>query len=69
MIKNFKVQEKDEETRIDRWLKRNFSSLNQNFIERNLRKGLIKINHGKVKANYKVMNNDIVNIFTYSKEN
>ena len=49
MIKNFKVQEKDEETRIDRWLKRNFSSLNQNFIERNLRKGLIKINHSKVK--------------------
>ena len=69
MIKNFKVQEKDEETRIDRWLKRNFSSLNQNFIERNLRKGLIKINHSKVKANYKVMNNDIVNIFNYSKEN
>ena len=69
MIKNFKVQAKDEETRIDRWLKRNFSSLNQNFIERNLRKGLIKINHSKVKANYKVIKNDIVNIFNYSKDN
>jgi len=69
LIKNFKVQEKDEETRIDRWLKRNFSSLNQNFIERNLRKGLIKINHSKVKANYKVIKNDIVNIFNYSKDN
>ena len=69
MIKNFKVQEKDEETRIDRWLKRNFSSLNQNFIERNLRKGLIKINHSKVKANYKVIKNDIVNIFNYSADN
>ena len=69
MKKNFKVQEKDEETRIDRWLKRNFSSLNQNFIEKNLRKGLIKINHSKVKANYKVIKNDIVNIFNYSKEN
>ena len=69
MIKNFKVQEKDEETRIDRWLKRNFSSLNQNFIERNLRKGLIKINHSKVKANYKVIKNDIVNIFNYSQDN
>ena len=69
MIKNFKVHSKDEETRIDRWLKRNFSSLNQGFIEKNLRKGFIKINHSKVKANYKVMNNDIVNIFNYSKEN
>ena len=69
MIKNFKVHSKDEETRIDRWLKRNFSSLNQNFIERNLRKGLIKINHSKVKANYKVIKNDIINIFNYSKDN
>jgi len=68
LIKNFKVQEKDEETRIDRWLKRNFSSLNQNFIEKNLRKGLIKINHSKVKANYKVIKNDIVNISNYSKD-
>ena len=68
MIKNFKVQEKDEETRIDRWLKRNFSSLNQSFIEKNLRKGLIKINQHKVKANYKVIKNDIVNIFNYSKD-
>ena len=69
MIKDFKVHAKDEGTRIDRWLKRNFSSLNQNFIERNLRKGLIKINHSKVKANYKVIKNDIVNIFDYSKNN
>ena len=69
MIKNLKVQAKDEETRIDRWLKRNFSSLNQNFIEKNLRKGLIKINHNKVRANYKVIKNDIVNIFNYSKDN
>jgi len=69
LIKDFKVKEKDEETRIDRWLKRNFSSLNQNFIEKNLRKGLIKINGNKIKANYKVLKNDIVNIFNYSKDN
>ena len=69
LIKDFKVKEKDEETRIDRWLKRNFSSLNQNFIEKNLRKGLIKINGNKIKANYKVIKNDIVNIFNYSKDN
>ena len=69
MIKNFKVHSKDEETRIDRWLKRNFSSLNQSFIEKNLRKGFIKINHNQVRANYKVIKNDIVNIFNYSKDN
>ena len=68
MIKNYKVVALDEDTRIDRWLKRYFSSLNQNFIEKNLRKGLIKINQHKVKANYKVTKNDIVNIFNYSKD-
>ena len=69
MIKYFKVHAKDEGTRIDRWLKRNFSYLNQNFIERNLRKGIIKINHSKVKANYKVEKNDIVKIYNYSEDN
>ena len=69
MIKDYKVTALDADTRIDRWLKRNFSSLNQSFIEKNLRKGLIKINQHKVKANYKVIKNDIVNIFNYSKDN
>ena len=68
MIKNYKVAALDVDTRIDRWLKRNFSSLNQSFIEKNLRRGLIKINQHKVKANYKVIKNDIVNIFNYSKD-
>ena len=68
MIKDYKVTALDVDTRIDRWLKRNFSSLNQSFIEKNLRKGLIKINQHKVKANYKVIKNDIVNIFNYSKK-
>ena len=68
MIRDYKVSALDVDTRIDRWLKRNFSSLNQSFIEKNLRKGLIKINQHKVKANYKVIKNDIVNIFNYSKD-
>ena len=68
MIKNYKVVALDVDTRIDRWLKRNFSSLNQSFIEKNLRRGLIKINQHKVKANHKVKKNDIVNIFNYSND-
>ena len=68
MIKNYKVAALDVDTRIDRWLKRNFSSLNQSFIEKNLRRGLIKNNQHKVKANHKVKKNDIVNIINYSKD-
>ena len=67
MIKNIKIDNLDDQTRIDRWLKRNFSSLSQSFIEKNLRKGLIKLNHNKVQAKYKVVKNDIINIFNYSE--
>ena len=68
MIKDFKVIAVDDDTRIDKWLKRNFSSLSQSFIEKNIRKGLIKINHHKVKASFKVIKNDFVNIYNYSKD-
>ena len=68
MIKNFKITILEEDSRIDKWLKRKFSSLKQSFIEKNLRKGLIKVNKIKVKASYKVLKNDIVNIINYSKD-
>ena len=67
LIKNIKVKEFDEDTRIDRWLKRQFTSLTQNFIEKNLRKGKITVNNKKNKANYKVIVGDIVNIHGYSE--
>ena len=54
--------------RIDKWLKINFSSLNQSFIEKNLRKGIIKINNKKVLSKYKLQLNDYVTIFNYSNE-
>ena len=68
MKKNFKIQEKDEETRIDRWLKRRFSLLTQSFIENKLRRGLIRVNHKIVKSNYKVLASDVINISGYSEK-
>ena len=65
MIKNIKIKEFDEDTRIDRWLKRQFTSLTQNFIEKNLRKEKITVNNKKIKANYKVIVDDIINIHEY----
>ena len=69
MIKLIKVTESDIDTRIDRWLKRNLASLNQSYLEKNLRKGLIKVNDKKVKSNYKVKNNDVIKIYNFTKEN
>jgi len=67
LIKNIQVKKIDDDTRVDRWLKRQFSSLSQSFIEKNLRKGIITANNKKIKANYKVMIGDIVNIRGYLK--
>ena len=68
MFKSIKVSPSNTDTRIDKWLKREFSNLNQSFIEKNLRKGLIKINNSKVKSSYIVSENDIINIFNFSIE-
>ena len=68
-MKNFIISSAEEkEIRIDKWLKRNFSTLNQSFIEKNLRKGNIKVNKKKVSSNYKLKVKDLITIFNYSKE-
>ena len=69
MLKNIKVTKIDDETRIDRWLKRHFTSLSQNFIEKNIRKGIIKVNNNKTKANYIVIAGDIINIYGFLEKN
>ena len=43
LINNIEIKD----CRLDKWLKLNFSSLNQSFIEKNLRKGNIKVNNQK----------------------
>ena len=58
----------DDETRIDRWLKRRYSLLTQSFVENKLRRGLIRVNHKIVKSNYKVLARDVINISGYSEK-
>ncbi len=67
LIKNIKVTNLDDETRIDRWLKKYFSSLSQSFIEKKLRKGNIKVNKKKIKSNYKVVSGDVISIFGFNQ--
>ena len=67
MKKIFKTNQNDINTRLDKWLKRKFSSLNQSFIEKNLRKGFIKINNKKTLSKYKLLLNDKIIIYNYSK--
>ena len=68
MKKNFITQSDNFDIRLDKWLRSNFSSLNQSFIEKNIRKGNIKVNNKKVTSKYKLQIKDEVIIFNYSKE-
>ena len=66
--KNIRVQNIGDDIRIDKWLKRIFSSLNQSFIENKLRRGLIRVNQKKIKSNYRLKENDNVNILKFDKK-
>ena len=68
MKKIFIIQSNNFDIRLDKWLRSNFSSLNQSFIEKNIRKGNIKVNNKKVTSKYKLQIKDEVIIFNYSKD-
>ena len=68
MIKNFKVKKKEEAIRLDKWLKKNFSSLKQSFIEKNIRKKNILVNKLKKISSYKLIYQDEITILNFDKE-
>ena len=51
------------ETRLDRWFRKNINEVPQSLIEKNLRKGKIKVNHKKVKSSYKLQKDDHVILY------
>jgi len=60
------------DTRLDRWFRKNVCEVPQSLIERNIRKGNIKINNKKVKSSYKLRKNDqiiLYNIIFSSQKN
>ncbi len=63
MKKSFFITEDFVDSRVDKWFKKNVCKVPQSLIEKNLRKGNIKINGAKVKSSYKVKLNDEINIF------
>ena len=58
MKKTFLVKEDYINTRLDRWFRRNISEVPQSLIEKNIRKGNIKVNNKKEKSSYKLKNID-----------
>jgi len=68
LIKIFKIDNKSDDQRLDKYLKRKFSGLKQSFIEKNLRKKNILINNKITKSNYIVKIDDQVKIKNFSEE-
>jgi len=68
LIKIFKINNKSDDQRLDKYLKRKFSGLKQSFIEKNLRKKNILVNNKITKSNYIVKIDDQVKIKNFSQE-
>ena len=70
-MKRFLVEDDFINSRLDRWFKRKILDVPQSFIEKNIRKGNIKVNKKKNKSSYKLQKDDQIYIsdfkFTTSK--
>ena len=67
----FSVNDDFVNSRLDRWFRRQVSDVPQSLIEKNLRKGNIKVNNKKTKSSYKLRFNDLVIIknINFMKDN
>ena len=52
--------------RLDKWIKKNISDIPQSLVEKNIRKGNIKINNKKEKSSYKLKKDDKVVLYNFS---
>ena len=68
MKKIFSIKFDNFDLRLDKWLRMNFSSLNQSFIEKNIRIGNIKVNEKKTKSKHKLQIEDSIIIYNFSDE-
>jgi len=57
------IKNEHNNTRLDRWFRRYICNVPQSLIEKNIRKGNIKVNKKTKKSSYKLITNDIVEIY------
>jgi len=63
MKKIYSVSDDFVNSRLDRWFKKEVFNIPQSNIEKNLRKGKIKVNNKKIKSSYKLKKEDVVTVF------
>ena len=62
MIKTYEVKSNFSNMRLHRWYKKNICHVPQSLLEKNIRKGKIKVNKQKKKGFYKLQINDKITI-------
>ena len=62
----YQVKDDFTEMRLDKWIKKNISDIPQSLIEKNIRKGNIKINSKKKKSSYKLKKNDQIILYNFN---
>ena len=67
-IKLIIIKDTDANIRLDRYLV-NLLNIPQGLVQKDLRKGLIKVNHRKVGGNYRIQEEDIINLTKEYQEN
>ena len=66
MKKVFSIKHDFVNTRLDRWFKRNVCEAPQSLIEKNIRKGNIKVNNKKKKSSYKLQEQDQIFVYNFN---
>ena len=66
MLKSYTIDKLSINSRIDRWIRNNIGKIPQSLIEKDLRKGNIKLNNKKVKSSTKLKLNDKVVFFNFN---
>ena len=66
MKKSFLIEDIFTNSRLDRWIRRNVCQIPQSLIEKNIRRGNIKINNKREKSSYKLQKKDLVTLHNFS---
>ena len=66
MKKSYIIDKSSIGIRIDKWIKNNLGKIPQSLIEKNIRKGNIKLNKKKIKSSKKLELNDEITFFNFN---
>ena len=66
MKKSFFVDSDYVNSRLDRWIRKKVNDVPQSLIEKNIRKGNIKVNNKKERSSYKLQKNDRINLYNFN---